>query len=98
MVRNAAVATSGDYRNIRNFDGQRVSHTMDPRLGRPASSDVASATVRAPDCRTADGWATAIMVLGADEGLARIESLPDVEALVLQPSGTSWVQRRTSGL
>lgn len=56
-----AVATSGNYR--------RGDHSIDPRTGMPATGDVVSASVIAPLARDADGWATALTVLGADAGM-----------------------------
>jgi thiamine biosynthesis lipoprotein len=78
-----AVATSGDYRNYIEQDGLLYSHILDPRSGRAALSDTASVTVSAPDCMHADGIATALFVMGADEGLAWVEKQPEVEALFL---------------
>jgi thiamine biosynthesis lipoprotein len=49
-------------------DGERISHTIDPRTGRPVTHLLASVTVIADDCEWADAWATALMVLGPDEG------------------------------
>lgn len=95
---NGALATSGNYRNAYEVDGQRVVHTMDPREGRPAVSDAASVSVVAPDCRTADGWATALMVLGTERGLAMVEARPELEALILQLDGPDFVQRASSGM
>jgi thiamine biosynthesis lipoprotein len=63
------MATSGDYRNYREIDGKRVSHTIDPRTGRPVEHSLASVTVLAPTSAEADAWATALSVLGPDEGL-----------------------------
>jgi thiamine biosynthesis lipoprotein len=68
-----AMATSGDYRSYREVDGQRISHTIDPRTGRPATHRLASVTVLAPTCVEADGWATALMALGPEEGLRLAE-------------------------
>lgn len=65
-----AMATSGDYRNFRDIGGRRVSHTIDPRTGRPISHRLASVTVIAASCMEADGLATALMVLGPEAGLA----------------------------
>lgn len=65
-----AMATSGDYRNFLDLDGQRISHTIDPRTGRPVTHTLASVTVVAPSCAAADAWATALNVLGPEEGLA----------------------------
>lgn len=65
----AAVATSGDYRNYYEFEGQRYSHTIDPRTGKPITNDVASVTVISERSATADALATAFTVMGADAAL-----------------------------
>lgn len=70
---DTAIATSGDYRHWREVDGERISHTMDPRAGKPLLNTVASVTVVAPTCTDADAYATALMVLGIKEGLAFAE-------------------------
>ncbi|MDA1163645.1 MAG: FAD:protein FMN transferase [Planctomycetota bacterium] len=77
-LKNQAIATSGDYRNFFEVDGQRYSHTIDPDTGRPVTHDLASVTVLAPRCMTADALATAIEVMGPDRGLefARENDLP----------------------
>ncbi len=64
-----ALATSGDYRNFRLEDGRRISHLIDPRTGRPVDPSLASVSVVASTCMVADAWATALSVLGPDEGL-----------------------------
>ena len=69
-----AVATSGDYRNFFILDGVRYSHTIDPQTGRPVDHDVASVTVIHPSAMWADGWATALNVVGAERGLAIAEA------------------------
>lgn len=74
-LRDAAVATSGDYRHWVDVGGHRLSHTMDPRLGMPLKQSPASATVIARDCMSADAWATAMMVLGEARGLVLAEKL-----------------------
>ena len=63
-----AMATSGDYRNVREVDGRLVSHTIDPRTGRPVAHQLASVSVVAALCVVADGLATALEVLGPDAG------------------------------
>jgi thiamine biosynthesis lipoprotein len=82
-LRDAALATSGDYRVFFESGGKRYAHVLDPRTGRPVSNGVVSVSVLAPDCTLADGLATAVMVMGKDEGLALLERLPDVEGLVV---------------
>jgi thiamine biosynthesis lipoprotein len=68
-----ALATSGDYRNFYEVGGQRYSHTVDPRSGRPVSHRLASVTVIHDECITADALATALTVMGPREGLAFAE-------------------------
>ncbi len=72
-----ALATSGNYRNFRIEDERVVSHIIDPRTGRPVIHTLASVSVVAETCMEADAWATALSVLGPEEGLevARREGL-----------------------
>ncbi len=67
---NAAIATSGDYQQYFEQDGQRYAHILDPRDGRPARSTLASATVVAASAMQADALATWLMVLDAEDALA----------------------------
>ena len=67
---NLAMATSGDYRNYYELDGRRISHTIDPRTGYPVTHELASVTVIDKSCARADGLATALAVLGPEEGIA----------------------------
>lgn len=87
---DGALATSGDYRNFFVENGERYSHILDPRSGRPISRDVAQISVWAPSCATADAWATALMVLGADNAMktALAQNLP-VLMLVRRKDGLS---------
>lgn len=73
-VSGTGVATSGDYRSYFERDGKRYSHTLDPVTGRPVEHALASVTVLAPSGMAADGYATAIMVLGPEQGMAFAES------------------------
>lgn len=68
-VENAHIASSGDYRNYREVDGQRVSHLIDGRSGFPISHNLAAVTLLHGSVMQADAWATALMVLGYEEGL-----------------------------
>lgn len=73
-VSDCGVATSGNYRNFHELGGKNYGHTISPKTGRPLATDLASATVIAPDAMTADAYATACMALGsrgAEEMLRR---------------------------
>lgn len=85
-LRDAAVATSGDYRHWVDVSGRRLSHTMDRTRGGPADNGTASVSVVTGSCMDADAWATAFMVLGPAEGqaLARRQGL---DALFVQRRG-----------
>ncbi|HTN33575.1 MAG TPA: FAD:protein FMN transferase [Marinobacter sp.] len=61
---NRAMATSGDYRNYYESEGHRFSHTIDPVTGKPIAHNLASVTVIAEDCMTADALATGFNVMG----------------------------------
>ena len=77
------IATSGDYRNYYVKDGKRYAHTIDPATGYPAGQNILSATIVAPDCMTADAYATTFMVLGLERARALARSLPGIEYFVI---------------
>ncbi|MEC7987692.1 MAG: FAD:protein FMN transferase [Myxococcota bacterium] len=66
---NVSIATSGDYRNYYEQNGQRISHTIDARNGRPITHNLASVSVIHESAMLADGWATALNVLGPKQAL-----------------------------
>lgn len=85
-----AMATSGDYRIFFQIDNQTYGHILDPRTGRPVTNGVVSATVVAANCTVADGLATALMVMGPEEGVALVNRLASVECFIVvrQPDGS----------
>ncbi len=91
---NTCVMTSGDYERFFERDGERFHHILDPRTGYP-STGCMSATVTGPDAAFCDAIATAMCVLGPSQGLALIEKIPRVEALLVDMNGDTHV---SSGL
>ena len=79
---NLSIATSGNYRRYVTIAGQHFSHIIDPRTGMPAEK-LPSVTVIAKKTVDADALATAISVMGPEEGLKLAQSLPGVEALLI---------------
>jgi thiamine biosynthesis lipoprotein len=65
---DAALATSGDYRNFIEREGKKYSHTIDPRTLKPIEHSLASVSVIAETCMEADALATGLMVMGPDKG------------------------------
>ncbi len=97
-LRNAAVATSGDYRNFYETDGTRYAHIVDPRTGRPVPWVGFSVTVMHPSATTADAWATGLSVLGPEaglelarrDGLAVLFVLPDGSGGYREVASPAW--------
>ncbi len=81
-VKNASVATSGDYEQYFVREGVRYSHTIDPKSGRPVSG-VKSVTVVSPGAELADALATAVLTMGPKVGMHFINQLPQTHALIV---------------
>jgi len=88
---NTSICTSGNYRKVSMVNGQKLSHTLDPRTGAPVTHGLLSATVVTPSAAYADAYATVCMVLGPDRGAAWVDSLQragkPVEALFILDGG-----------
>ncbi|MBA3964494.1 MAG: FAD:protein FMN transferase [Nitrospirales bacterium] len=93
-LEDEAVSTAGDYQRYFMKDGVRYHHILNPATLLPAR-ECQSVTVIAKDGVLADGLDTGIFVMGPDKGMALIESLPDVEGVIVDQEGTVFV---SSGL
>jgi thiamine biosynthesis lipoprotein len=88
-----SVSTSGNYRDYRRLaDGRVISHTIDPRTGEPVRHTLVSVTVVHARAVLADAYATALMVLGPEDGYAMAERL-GLAALFLERIGQSSTLR-----
>ena len=81
-----SVFTSGDYERYFDEDGIRYHHIIKPSSGRPVEGGH-SATVFGPDAVMTDALSTAVFVLGVDQGLTLISTLPDYESIVIDAEG-----------
>lgn len=82
-LKNRALATSGNYRKFYIENGIKYSHTIDPATGYPAKNQLLSATIIARDCSTADGVATACMVMGKDRAIEFINRNKEFDAYLV---------------
>ncbi|MEK7760991.1 MAG: FAD:protein FMN transferase [Nitrospirota bacterium] len=93
-LQDEAISTAGDYERYFEQDGNRYHHILDPRSLEPARF-CQSVTVIATEGTVADGLDTGIFVLGPEKGMALVERLPDVEAVIIDDQGRMTV---SSGL
>ena len=90
---DAAIATSGDYRNYREANGERLTHILDPATGRPIRHALASVTVIDALGVRADALATGLMVLGPEKGMALAERLDLPAVFIVRVPDGGFVQR-----
>jgi len=88
-----AVVTSGNYEKFVMIDGKRYSHIIDPRTGYP-SSGVSSVTIFADSAETANGFSTAIMVLGKKAGLKLLKKNPHFQGIIIDDKGKIFYSKR----
>lgn len=87
QLEGLALTTAGDYREYFEKDGQRYSHTIDPRSGRPVRHGIASVTVIAAMAWEADAWDTAFMVLGPEETRKLVPQLKQLAVYMITHQG-----------
>jgi len=92
-----AVMTSGTYNHYFNYQGQRYSHILDARYGRPITHDLVSVTVIHEDPTIADAWDTALLCLGPQYGL-QAANLAHIPALFIQQQGTELIESKSDAL
>ncbi|MBN2342320.1 MAG: FAD:protein FMN transferase [Deltaproteobacteria bacterium] len=90
-LNDMSLATSGDYRSFYMLNGERMSHTINPRTGKPIQHHLASVSVFAADCMSADALATAFTVLGASEGM-KLADKQHIAAYFIERSGDAFVE------
>jgi thiamine biosynthesis lipoprotein len=81
-----AISTSGDYERYFEEDGKRYHHIIQPTTGEPANG-VHSATIVGPDAVITDALSTSVFIMGVDQGLRLIATLPDYEGIVIDAEG-----------
>lgn len=94
-LQDYALATSGNYRKFRvdEATGEKYVHSINPMEGVPVRSIVLSTSVKAPDCMTADAYATTLMVMPFEQSQKLIENNTTLEAywIISGPNGLEEV-------
>ena len=83
---DTAVSTSGDYERYFEEDGIRYHHILDPKTG-DSARDSQSVTILGPEAALTDALSTSVFVLGVKKGLALIDRLPGIDAIVIDANG-----------
>lgn len=96
-LHDLSIATSGDYRNYYERDGKRYSHTIDPRSAAPVRHALASVSVVHKSCAEADAWATALSVLGPEEGMVVAERERLAALFLVRTAPGEFESRSTQG-
>lgn len=86
---DAAVSTSGDYERYFEANGMRYHHIINPTNGRPVNG-VRSVTVLGSDSTTMDALSTSVFVMGVEKGMALVERLTNVEAVIVDANGKMY--------
>jgi len=97
-LRNQSMATSGNYRNFFEVNGQKYAHTINPLSGFPERSKLLSATIVAADCMTADAFATASMAMGLERAVEVVGKEPGVEGFFIYAEGDQLKTTYTEGM
>jgi thiamine biosynthesis lipoprotein len=85
-LEDAAISTSGDYERFFEEDGVRYHHILDPSSGQSAH-EVHSTSVIGSNATDTDALSTSVFVMGVEAGLALINSLADIEAIIIDNQG-----------
>lgn len=85
-LENVAVSTSGDYERFFEEDNVRYHHIIDPKTG-DSARELQSATLIGPNATTTDALSTSVFVLGVDRGLALVNRLGDIDAILVDSKG-----------
>ncbi len=87
-LKERSLVTSGTYERFFEHDGRRYHHVLDPFTGFPADTNLSAVTVLSGSSLWGDALSTACLLLGVEQGMALVDSIPDMEALFVRMDGT----------
>ena len=87
-LKDRSLVTSGTYERFFEHDGRRYHHVLDPFTGFPADTNLSAVTILSGSSLWGDALSTACLLLGVEQGMALVDSIPDIEALFVRTDGT----------
>ena len=97
-LKNMSLATSGNYRNYYENNGNKINHSINPINGKPVKNNILSVSVKSKSCLDADAWATALMVMSFDEGIEKVNEFKELDALwIMLDNESSLIHFSTKG-
>ena len=96
VLSNQGMATSGNYRNYFEKEGERYSHIINPKTGRPITHSTASVSVIHVSCMTADAWATGLLAMGYEKGYQLAEQ-KGLAVYFIYRKGDQFINLATTG-
>jgi len=91
-LQDESFTTSGGYFNYREIGGKKYTHSIDPKSGYPVNNPLLSVSVFTRDATTADGWATALLVMGPDRARKFLDEHPDMQAILMYTTHTGGME------
>lgn len=82
-IDDTSVVSSGDYERYFEYNGKKYHHILNPKTGFPADTNIKQVTIVTANSQTADGLSTSFLLLGVEKGLALVESIEGVDAIVI---------------
>ena len=98
QIGDKAMATSGDYLIFYEVNGKKYGHTLNPKTGYSAMSNILSASVVAETCMKADGFATGFMAMGVEKAFEVANSIVDLEAFFIYDDNGETKVKYTEGM
>lgn len=96
-IQDCSITTAGSYRKFYEENGQKYSHVLDPHTGKSAKNNLLSVSIIAKDGITADGYDTALMVMGLERSLKFLKSHPELEAYFIYTENGEFKTKMTPG-
>ena len=91
-ISGLSIATSGNYEKYIMIDGQKYSHTINPKTGLPVTG-IKSVTIISTNAEIADAMATPVMIMGIYAGLDMINQIKDIEAIVIDDENKLYTSK-----